>query len=135
MGWPVCFRMLTERGLATGSGKEQTITSAAIIFGRKISTFSEAPHFTGKVHVCLAHLGLLFQPVSLKALSVLRLRAMCFEEEPRGDSVTAKCLFAFFLIVNSSSRNITMMQNIFKCLIIHPNSHSIINRYHLCSSS
>lgn len=96
MGWPVCFRMLTERGLATGSGKEQTITSAAIIFGRKISTFSEAPHFTGKVHVCLAHLGLLFQPVSLKALSVLRLRAMCFEEEPRGDSVTAKCLFAFF---------------------------------------
>lgn len=76
MGWRMCFRMLTERGLARGSEKEQTITSAAIIFGRKISTFSEAPHFTGKVRVRLAHLSLPFQPVSLKALSVLRLRTV-----------------------------------------------------------
>lgn len=98
MGWRVCFRMLTERGLARGSEKEQTITSAAIIFGRKISTFSEAPHFTGKVRVRLAHLSLPFQPVSLKALSVLRLRTVCLEEEPRRDSATAEVpvyLFSF----------------------------------------
>lgn len=82
-GRGVCVRRMTESGLAIGSEKEQTVTSAAIIFGRKISTFSEAPHFTGKVHVSLAHLGLSFQPVSLKALSVLRLRTACFEEEPK----------------------------------------------------
>lgn len=72
-----------RKGLATGTEEEQTVAPAAIIFGRKISTFSEAPHFTGKVPVSLAHLGFPFQSVSLKALSVPRLRTVCFEEKPR----------------------------------------------------
>lgn len=97
-----------RKGLAAGAEEEQTIASAAIIFGRKISTFSEAPHFTGKVHVSLAHLGFPFQSVSLKALSVLRLRTPCSEEKPR-EEIQQQQIF-FYLEKNSSSRNITMMQ-------------------------
>lgn len=127
----MCFRMLTERGLATGSEKEQTIPSAAIIFGRKISTFSEAPHFTGKVHVCLAHLGLPFQPVSLKALSVLKTELCALKKNLEEILQQQACLFAFFFNSKFILQEYNHEANIFKCLIIHPNSHSIINRYHL----
>lgn len=49
-----------RKGAGHGLRERADLISAAIIFGRKISTFSEAPYFTGKVPVSLAHLGLPF---------------------------------------------------------------------------